>query len=315
VTVPRRHHTVPKSYLRRFANTAEQVTVVSRDDLSRKFTASIDDILAERDFYAFETEDGSSSYEAEELFSTFEHDASQALTRVIAGAFPPTEQDRVHISVFVAAQFLRGWDMREAMAVPFVHVGQMIAMNATKESVRAFFRRTEDREPSDEEVRDYVDFAKDTTGYRIEVHPNELIRQLLQSIPGLANMAFARTWQLLRTEEGHFLTSDAPVSTWTHQKNRHPFYGSGGFGMSDELSLPIDRQHALVLAHDAPAGEVVRDVGLDHVRALNRRTATSGRRYIIHHPDDEPLLGMELPPSGPKMVASEPPQRLIDDDE
>ena len=77
----------------------------------------------------------------------------------------------------------------------------------------------------------------------------------------------------------------------------------------------FDLKSALVLAHDPPSGEVLREVSGQHVRVLNLRTATSGRRYIIHHPDDEPLLGLQIPPTQPKMSVSQPPWRMVPEDE
>jgi len=315
VNDPRGHHTVPQLHLRRFANDRDQVRVVDRNDMARTFLASVENVTVERDFYAVETESGELSQEVERLLARLESDAAGAIERVVGGAFPANEEDRGHISVFIAAQWLRGWDMREALRIPMAHSAQMIVMNTTKASLREFFRETEGRDAPDEELEDLVAFARDPSRYRIEVHPNQIIRQMLNVIPGLANLAFARKWQLLHARDGSFLTSDAPVSTWTHPNNYHPFYSAGGFGMSDELALPLDRRFALVLAHDPPSGEVLREVSGRHVREQNLRTAASGRRYIIHHPDDEPLLGLEIPPSRPKMSVSQPPWRMVPEDE
>jgi len=289
--------------------------VVSRNDLSRSFIASVEDVTVQRDFYAVETEAGDLSQDVEKLLATLEGDAAEAIDRVVAGVFPPSDEDRGRISVFVAAQWLRGWDMREAMTIPIAYEAQMMAMNATKASLRQFFAETEGRNASEQELEDLIAFANDPSRYRIEVHANYPIRQMLEMIPGMANLAFARKWQILRAIDGTFVTSDAPVSTWMHPKNYHPFYNAGGFGASDELTIPIDRRYALVLAHEAPSGEIVREVGAQHVRELNRRTATSGRRYIITHPDDDPLQGMKLPPSQPKLSVSRLPWRMVPDDE
>jgi hypothetical protein len=313
VSDPRRHHTVPALHLRGFANDRSQVRVVARDDFKRTFIAGVDDATVQRDFYAVETPSGLSQH-VEEFLSILETNAAPAIARMLGGTFPPSDDDRAHIATFVAAQWLRGWDMREAMALPMAHTAQMLVMNATKESYRLFFKETENREASDEEIEDLIAFARDPSRYTVEVHPNETIRQMLQMIPGLTNLVFARKWQLLRATAGTFLTSDAPVTLWTHPKNRHPFYGNG-FASADEVALPLDRRHALVLAHDAPRGEITRDVGIEYVRALNLRTAGGARRQIIHHPDDSPLGGMVLPPSRPKMSVSQPPFRMSSADE
>jgi hypothetical protein len=109
-----------------------------------------------------------------------------------------------------------------------------------------------------------------------------------------------------------FLTSDAPVSSWTSPKNRHPFYGNG-IAMSDEWAFAIDRRHAFVFAHEVSLGETFRDVGAAHVRELNQRTAVGARKFIIHHPDDNPLDGLALPRSQPNISISQEPRRIVPD--
>jgi hypothetical protein len=86
-------------------------------------------------------------------------------------------------------------------------------------------------------------FASDPSRYKIQVHPNELIRQMVQMIAGLAQLLFERTWQFLVTTDGTFATSDAPVSLWTHSDRQHPLYGRG-FGAAEELALPRPRSPA-----------------------------------------------------------------------
>jgi hypothetical protein len=284
--------------------------VVERQDLARSFPSSVDRVLAQRDFYAIETDTGRSQEVENSLLSTIETEGGQAIDRVVNGAFPPSREDRGHISVFIAAQWLRGWDMREVITESYVHSLQMGAMNQTRESVRQFFRKTEHREPAEDEVTDVLAFANDPTNYRIELHPNVLVGRMLELLPVMARLASARTWQLLRTTDP-LVTSDAPVSLWTAPENEHPFYGSSGFWASDELAFPVDRRCALVLSHKAPAGEIVRDVDSTCARVLNRRTASSGRRYIVHHPDDDPLRDMQLPPSSPKLSVSPSPRRVV----
>jgi hypothetical protein len=65
---PRRHHLVPESYLRRFADERDQVRVVSRTDPGHTFVTGITNTAVERDFYTVETDDGPSQ-EIEKLLS------------------------------------------------------------------------------------------------------------------------------------------------------------------------------------------------------------------------------------------------------
>lgn len=313
VSTPRKHHIVPRLHLRRFANARGQVRVVARDALSRSFIASVDDVPAERDFYSFETEDGRSQHVETKLLGLIEAEAAIAIERLIGGQFPPSEEDRARLAAFVAAQWCRGWDMREAMNAVVAHMIQTYTVNMTRTALRNSIRERENRDATDEEINETIEFARDPSRYAIAIPQEHSIRMMVDMVPGLTNVVMTREWQLLRVSEGAFVTSDAPVSLWTHPQNQHPFYGSG-FGIADELAIAIDRRHAIVFARKAPSGEIVRDVGTDHLREVNGRTAASGRRYIIHHPDDSPLDGLHLPPSAPKISISPPPFRIVPED-
>jgi hypothetical protein len=122
-------------------------------------------------------------------------------------------------------------------------------------------------------------------------------------------------WQLLRVYGARLLTSDAPVSLWTAPQNIGPFGGTGGFAVCDEIVLPLDRRHALLLLNTSPIeDELMTPVTREMAYELSTRTAFSGNRWIFHHPGDSPLHDMVLPPSTPKISAAEPPFRLVPDD-
>lgn len=304
----RRHHLVPEHHLRRFADDRGRVVVVDRRDIGKSFTTSVKRATVERDFYAVER-DGERRQDVEKLLAQLEGEGAGALRRMLEGAFPPDDDDRARIAVFLGAQWMRGRDMREAVNLVTGHMAVSRVMSTTRAGLQKFFREEKQKELTDQEADEVIAFAADPSRYTIEVHPHQHIRQMLEMIPGLANLACARIWQLLVATEGAFLTSDVPVTLWTHPAHRGP-YGGGGFGPADELVFAVGRRHALVLAHEAPAGEIVREVGLAHVKEVNLRTATSGRRYIIHHPDDRPLVGMALPPPRPKFRVPPGPIRV-----
>jgi hypothetical protein len=121
---PRRHHLVPQSYLRRFADERHQVRAVSRNDLGRSFVTSILNAPVERDFYALETDEGWSQ-ELEKQLGHFEGLAADAVSRILEGWFPPSADDRELVAAFVALQFLRGSDMREAVQGLVGHLGNV----------------------------------------------------------------------------------------------------------------------------------------------------------------------------------------------
>jgi hypothetical protein len=60
------------------------------------------------------------------------------------------------------------------------------------------------------------------------------------------------------------------------------------------VRVPLDARHALIVARRAPAGEIVRDLGERHARALNRTVAEAAAEWMYYHPQSDPLEGVEL---------------------
>ena len=310
VTEPRRHHIVPKSHLRRFADGRDRVKVVDRNDPAKSFITNIGNVTVETDFYAISAGDDLSQ-EFEKGLATLDQDGAEAVGRMLDGAFPPVGDDRERIALFIAAQWLRGWDAREVVDVITGGLVKQRLVNTTRESIREFIRAQEHREPTSEEVERLITFARDPTKYEIDVNPREHLRQILQMLLRLTEIAHARTWQLLRASaDSSFLTSDAPVALWAPEKSGTV---GVGFGSADELVVALSRQHALLLVWNDPSGELVREISASLVEVVNRRTAESGRRQIIHHPDDHPLEGITLRPSRVK-AAMTAPVRVVPDD-
>ena len=105
---------MPQSHLLRFADQNGRVRVRERDDIEKGFVTSVINVSVERDFYAVEDADGWSD-NVEKLFAQLEGQGSAAIERVIAGTFPPTEEDRTAIAYYVTLQWLRGKDHREGL--------------------------------------------------------------------------------------------------------------------------------------------------------------------------------------------------------
>lgn len=294
----------PAFHLKGFADVRGQVRVVARDDLARTFLASVADTSVGREVHAPELV-ARASQEVDRLSSVLEKkahpamleaNAASAIAHLLRGSFPPSEEHREHIAVFIAAYWLRGRDMGEATGFAMAQTAQTLATDVTKNLSRRSSSETENGKASNEDLDEVIVFEGDRAAHEIDAYSNDPIGLMLELIPSMANLAFAPEWQLLRASEGAFLTSDVPVSLWTHPASSHPF-GGLGLSLADEIALPLDRRHALLFAREMPSGEIVREVGIDVVRALNLRTAASARRQIIHHPDDR-LEDMVLPRVG-----------------
>ena len=115
----------------------------------------------------------------------------------------------------------------------------------------------------------------------------------LASMPALARQLAARTWQVVRFPTPVLLTSDTPVVLWAPSAAAKVY--QVGLGSAHEVRVPLDARHALIVARRAPAGEIVRDLGERHARALNRTVAEGAAEWMYYHPASDPLEGVELP--------------------
>jgi hypothetical protein len=115
------------------------VKVVARDDLRRTFVASVDDVLAQRDFYTVDT-DGEPSQEVEDLLSALDGKCAEMTRSLLNGVFPPVDENRVGVALFLTLQWVRGWGMRRDMELFIGHMVKMHTVNTTRASVRKFFR-------------------------------------------------------------------------------------------------------------------------------------------------------------------------------
>ena len=113
----KRHHTVPRFFLRRFAAENGLVRVVERDDFSKWFETGVEGALAQTHFYSIDTEEGPNTGVEEELLAnTVEGPAARALRRIVnEGVFPPRAGMREALGTFFAFQFVRGEGMRAAL--------------------------------------------------------------------------------------------------------------------------------------------------------------------------------------------------------
>ena len=112
MSTPKRHHTVPEFYLRRFAVDGN-VQVALRDDLRKSFPQSIGNATVQKHFYSIDT-DAERSTEVEAFFANVvEPLGARSIRRIIdEGFFPPAPGLRDQLSTFCAFQFVRGEGLR-----------------------------------------------------------------------------------------------------------------------------------------------------------------------------------------------------------
>jgi len=259
---PRRHHFVPKFYLRRFANNDDQLLVTEAHHGGRQWTSAVSDVAVVGDFYTILLDDGSPSYLIEHILGAAEGEAQGAIARASFGVlFPPSPMDRVNLSMFLALQAVRGpGPRRNAEALGDLVTKMQLSLIHDDDTARSYLREALDEEPDDDTVSSFMADLADPD-FEVIPHQNQAISLMLDSALEVASALLARRWMIGRFAKPCLITSDHPVTLYQHPMKRIPGVGVG-LANADEVWFPLDRKHVLVLSNDQDAKEEVVDLPL-----------------------------------------------------
>jgi hypothetical protein len=276
----RRHHTVSKFYLKRFANDREIIQRFSLKDL-KSHPISINAASVHRDFYMLKLEDGSDTDILEDAFGDLEGSAAQAMHEIIeADQWPPTEEQRWSISAWIALQHLRTTKQRKWMgeladALVKAHIGLSISKEQKKELAESA--------PS----------LLDTDSYEVAVTANHHAEHIQRMLTNTASTFFHRAWRIVKFKKKTLATGDAPVLLLPEPG--HPPYMGVGLLNAGEVVVPLARKIALVMGEfEGPDSILPGSTRISKV--INQGIANNARDTIFFHPDDKIAEGIEIPP-------------------
>jgi len=127
----------------------------------------------------------------------------------------------------------------------------------------------------------------------------------------VAKMLYERDWVLTFYERRSLATSDAPVVL--RPMIRYPAGTTVAMGDAAVVQVPLDRRVALSMLSRRRGDQRTRGV-TKTAADLNRATASNARRYVFHHPDDDPLEGLVIPqPRGRELASPEAAAALVAD--
>jgi hypothetical protein len=271
--VKRRNHTVNKSYLRRFADDRGLLTQIALADQMRK-DVSINDATVVKNFYVVPQPDGTETDEAEDFFCGLEGSAASAIRSLADDrVWPIPDTVRHDIARWAALQYLRVPSVRQLgreVAEAFCEVGLPVR-TAGGEQIT---------------VKMPAEQIKDQTGSRQHL---ALINELL---PDVTQILYKRNWILTYYQRKSLATSDTPVVLCAAAG--HPGGTGIGIGTAGAVHVPLDRRVALSMG-DGSTGDAQRAGVAKTAIRLNNATARNARRYLFHHPEDDPFRGLELP--------------------
>jgi hypothetical protein len=303
------HHTVPRFYLKRFANSKNQLLVRDRET-GVASTRKIND-LGITDFYTFLAEDGKYDSSMEDALALSENAAAPVFEKILSpfkGPASLSNSERATIAQFLSFQLVRGPRRRRE--------GELLA---------DFYVKTmAGHAMSDEDRREI----------RAVPHPNEHAR-LLGSLPEILFPHLLKwPFALVNIDESLLLTCDEPVivdvgDDWvehlpecgrtrqqearaerrsrkkgTEHRSILHFYPSrpSGLERADGVILPITPRSILCLGTVGPEhGSVLRLTGTDAqdvAAEVNEKIINNAFGWVAAHPQHPTFRTMELPPVG-----------------
>lgn len=288
----RRHHTVPRFYLERFADERGRLGRVELPG-DRRHPVMVGDASVEKDFYLIEYESGTKSDALEDILGEIEGGAAEALRAIVDdGVWPIPGPHRWAIAAWAASQALRTPTQRQALDEIADILLKLQVGAGGRPQIRKLLRDRLGHKPTDEEVEERWQALSDFDSYRVRPHQNSYLQNLVRMLPGTTAMFHDRAWTLIRFQRKTLLTCDNPVHL-EHARGSQP--GSGvGLLTAAAVTIPLDRRVALTMGDiGGPDRQLP---GTTYVaRVLNLNTAWNSHRAIFHHPCDGSLVAEPLP--------------------
>jgi hypothetical protein len=113
-----------------------------------------------------------------------------------------------------------------------------------------------------------------------------------RNLPEIAAMLCEKDWVLSFYQRKRLATSDTPIALTPAED--HPDFLGIGLHNAGEIDVPLDRRVGLSLG-DEGTGDLRVNGSAKTALYLNHAMARNARKYMFHHPEDDPLLGLQLP--------------------
>lgn len=319
-TQAKRHHVVSKFYLRYFADAANRIKTVMLPG-EPTFVQSVENASVRTQFYTAIGHDGQPTDAAEKAFSGVETAAAKAWAEVAAGVWPLPSDSREHMAGWIALQLLRGSRVRTSLGQLGTDMLQLQVIVGGRRRLREVLQEV--GEPHDDEsvTREWISLFADPL--EVEAHANHHIHYLAKTLPRVTESLHDRWWLLTAFERKSLATSDHPVYVLPNPDLNAIGLGTG-IETADAIHVPLTRRLSLSMHLRATLPNELAGVREDRripgvaATALysNSCTVNGARKMLFHHPEDSPLVGLDLPgPRTREVEASGDPWSFMPDED
>lgn len=313
-TPPRKHHLVPASYLRRWAEDGKvRVTVV---DENRSYLSAPETAARETDYYRVDHPDVDPRMLppllVETVLSKLEDNAKNVIDDLVRHCDPGQLQlQQLHeFAWHLAFSITRGKAFRDESKEIFADLYRMQYEKFTDNDIRARLREHE-IDPTADEVARHRQFLDDlTTGETVAVPPNaQVIAHAARTAVPLGEHLLKRWWVVYELPP-ILVTCDEPVVVIGGPGA--PRSERSGVGIAGVVIFPLNPSALLAMFH--PDLAPTAPARLDHIETaeLNREIIAAAARWAFERPMRRVAEQMQVPPAPPKASVREGPLPQVD---
>lgn len=299
-----KHHFVPRSYLRRWAEAGEvQVATIAT---GRRAPGGVGVTGMKRGFYAVDSY-AKDPNAVEKAFGTVEDPGKRVIDRIVdrrkGETWPLSLDDRVALGAYVALQALRGPEQRQLMQSLQDEMVERETRSVEEHGAANWFAN-HGLHLTEESARAEWDAAVGSEEARIPIDALYHAQRIAEHADTVTALFLSRYWTIVRFDAPALITSDAPVSL----NDVHDERDEWGWQNAPSISFPLNRTTALVLGAQYPSQsqtdtEALLRGAFDHeavgndtwANRLNARTVHNAENELYYHPDDAALIPDELP--------------------
>lgn len=313
-TPPRKHHLVPASYLRRWAEDGKiRVTVV---DEGRSYLSAPGSAARETDYYRLDHPDVDPNeippLLIETVLSKLEETASVVVGELLRHG-DPRQVDFSRLAEFawhLALSITRGKSFRDESREMLADLYRMQFEKVTDEGIKARLRKY-GLEPSLEAVAEHRQFLDDViAGDIVPMQPEaQVIAHAAKAAMPLGEHLLKRTWVVYKSPP-ILVTCDEPVVVIGGPGS--PRSERSGVGVAGVVIFPLSPSALLVMFHPAMAPRF--QAKLDHTETaeLNREIIAAATRWAFERPSRHITERLRVPPAPVKASLREGPLPQVD---
>lgn len=295
---PRKHHYVPRFLIERFADEHGKVNAYDRITQRTQQKQNPKQVLVVNDFYRAHTKQKKDEQTIERLFSDGEAKWAPLIRSVIKSGIV-TQEQIPSLADFLAFQTTRTPQRRHTLRMISNYLRTGMAIN----DLRA--RQAAGELSAEEQVLSQRFIADANAGkVRLSEPDSNLLARQFNGLPELAEK-LAADWRYIIVSIDHlgFVLTDDPIALLGDWEGS--ITSDVGILDAEEIWMPLDPSHALVLTRDFTLPRYLSGLQRDHVRKINQRLVLESSRWTIYHPGTDPLQKIDIPTEPPKLFLDE----------